>query len=705
MTCASCARNIENAFLGNSAVKEARVNFASKKASVEYAEDLISVSEIKKIINDAGYEIENDIDNACSHQSADFRKVIWSAVLSFPLLVEMFYGIRIEMEILGQDLVMWLHLILGTIVVFYFGRNFHKVALKQALKLKSGMDTLVSMGTLSAYFYSFWAFFNDSEGYLESAVIIVTLILLGRYFESLSTGKASEAMKKLLEMGSKTARIVSGGKEKEIPIAEVKSGEVFMVKPGEKIPLDGEVIEGGSGVDESMLTGESLPVEKLIGSSVFGATINTSGVLKVKVTKTKDETALSEIIRTVEEAQLSKAPIQKLADKISGIFVPIVIMISLVTFFFWLFGGGIFSVALVNAISVLVIACPCALGLATPTAIMVGSGKGFRRGILFKSGESFEKIKNISMVVFDKTGTITKGMPTVQRVIADPKFDFPIEKIIKIAGTLGKNSQHPISRAVFEYANEKKAGFGNFIDFVELQGKGVMAIRAEHRMPLAMGNIKIMEERKLDISWAKEVLEKAHYGTIIFVSHHMDVVGAIFVADDIRDEAKSVVSELKKLKLGVMMISGDNEKTARAVANEIGISSILAGFLPSEKSNRIKELQSQGEKVLFVGDGINDAPSLIQADLGFAMGSGTDIAKEAGQVIIMQNNLCKVVEAVKISKLTYRVIKQNLFWAFAYNVIAIPSAMGGFLSPIIAAGAMSFSSISVVLNSLRIYRK
>jgi Cu+-exporting ATPase len=704
MTCASCAHNIESALDGKPGIQKVQVNFASKKAMVEYDKNLVAPENIEKIINSAGYEIEEDDKNVHSHQSTVPGNFIWSAVLSLPIFFEMFYKLKTGIDFFNEDLMMWINLILATIVVFYFGRNFHKVALKQAMKFKAGMDTLVSLGTLSAYSYSLFAFFSGKEGYFETAVIIVTLILLGRYFESLSTGKASEAMKKLLEMESKMARIIENGKEKEVLISEVKLGEIFLVKPGEKIPLDGIVIEGSSNVNESMLTGESMPVLKSAGSSVFGATTNEDGILKVKVTKTQNETMLSEIIKTVEEAQLSKAPIQKLADKISGIFVPIIIIISLITFFFWFFAGGVFSLALVNAISVLVIACPCALGLATPTAIMVGSGKGFSKGILFKSGESFEKIKNISTVVFDKTGTITKGTPEVQKVLVNPEYDFSTEKILKISGSLAKNSQHPISKAIFEYAKEKKAGLTDLDKFEEIRGKGVIAYCLEHKVPVAMGNIKLFEEKNIDTKWAEEILQYKYYRTVVFVAHDNKIIGAISVADDVRDEAEKAMLDLRKMGLRLIIITGDNERVAKEIARTVGIKEVFAEVLPAEKSQEIKKLQAQGEKVLFVGDGINDAPSLIQADLGFAMGGGTDIAKEAGQVILMQNDLEKVVEAIKISKATYRVIKKNLFWAFFYNAVAIPLAAFGFLNPMISAGAMSFSSISVVLNSLRIYR-
>jgi len=457
-----------------------------------------------------------------------------------------------------------------------------------------------------------------------------------------------------------------------------------------------------------MLTGESMPAEKKVDSTVYGATINEDGVLHIRVTQIGEGTVLAQIIQTVEEAQGSKAPIQKLADKVSGIFVPAIIGISLVTFLGWYFSTKNISLAIVNAVAVLVIACPCALGLATPTAIMVGTGKGAKNGILFKSGESFERAKEISAIVFDKTGTLTKGMPEVIEIISNPDHDFSAEKIAKIAGSVAKNSEHPLSRAIIAYTKDKKIDIVDFVDFKEIRGKGVTAVCATHQATVMMGNKKLLEDNQLDTVWAQSILndEKLAVGARLFVVHNnKDVIGSIIVADEARPEAKDVIASLKKMGLKIVMLSGDNQKTAEAMGQELGIEKVLAEVLPSEKAAEIKKLQSQGEKIVFVGDGINDAPSLVQADLGIAMGSATDIAKEAGQIILMQNNLEKVVEAIALSKITFNTIKQNLFWAFFYNVIAIPLAISGVLNPAIAAAAMSFSSVSVVMNSLRIYRK
>jgi Cu+-exporting ATPase len=725
MTCASCALNNEKALIKAPGILKANVNFASKKALVEYDADILNEEQVKKIIVDNGYNIEEDAshemqahESGHDHDKEDIRKnwqaFLWSAILTAPLLLEMVYKLRTGVMVLGLDLMMYIHLALATAVVFFFGARFHRMAWKQAKHFSANMDTLVSMGTLVAYFFSLWLLIEkllwniEKEGYFEAAAIIVTLILLGKYFEAKSTGQAGEAMKKLMELGAKKARVIINDQERELDISEIKIGDIILVKPSEKIPLDGEVIEGQSNVDESMLTGESMPVEKKVGSKVFGATLNEDGILKIRVMQTGEGTVLAQIIKTVEEAQGSKAPIQKLADKISGIFVPAIIGIALVTFLSWYLATQNISLAIVNAVAVLVIACPCALGLATPTAIMVGTGKGAKNGILFKSGESFERAKEISMVVFDKTGTLTKGMPEVIKIVSNPAFTFTEEKILKVAARIAINSEHPLSTAVVKYAQNKKLEIIGFNKFKEIRGMGLTAICEEHNSEIMLGNKKLLEENNLDTIWAQKILDSSDLGigTRLFVVHHgQGVIGSIIVADEARDESKQVIASLKKLRLKVAMISGDNQNTAQAMAKELGIEKVLAEVLPSGKAAEIKKLQAQGEKIVFVGDGINDAPSLVQADLGIAMGSATDIAKEAGQIILMQNNLEKVVEAIQLSKTTFRTIQQNLFWAFFYNVIAIPLAVSGVLSPAIAAAAMSFSSVSVVMNSLRIYRK
>jgi Cu+-exporting ATPase len=723
MTCASCAINNEKALAKTKGILNANVNFATKKALVEYDADILSENQVRQIIKDNGYDvveisnseflIPNQIPNT-KYQipNSEFKAFLGSAILSAPLLLEMVYKLRSGVMIAGIDLVMYAHVLLASVVVFYFGARFHRMAWKQLKYGSANMDTLVSMGTLVAYFFSLWLVVEkllydiEKEGYFEAAAIIVTLILLGKYFEAKSTAQSGEAMRKLMELGVKKARLVIGNEEKYLDISEVKVGDVLRVRPSEKIPLDGVVVAGTSSVDESMLTGESLPVEKKNDSKVFGATINQSGVLDIRVTEIGEGTVLAQIIKTVEEAQGSKAPIQKLADQISGIFVPVIIGVAILTFVGWWIFSGDLSQGLVNAVAVLVIACPCALGLATPTAIMAGTGRGAKRGILFKNGESFERSKDITMIVFDKTGTLTMGKPKVQKIMINPEYNFPEEKIIKLAFAVADNSEHPLSKAVANEAKTRKIELKSVTEFKELQGKGIVAVCAEHRKAIMLGNVKLLEENKLNTLWAEEVLNSNNEsGTKLFLVHDQVVVGALVIADEIRPESLGVVKKIKELGVKVAMISGDHRSTAEAVAKELGIDEVLSEVLPSQKSAEIKRLQGQGEKVIFVGDGINDAPSLVQADLGIAVGSATDIAKEAGQIILMHNSLEKVLEAITVSKLTFKTIKQNLFWAFFYNVIAVPLAVLGFLNPIIAAGAMSFSSISVVMNSLRIYRK
>jgi len=742
MTCASCAINNEKALLKTKGILNANVNFATKKATVKYDEAALSEEEVREVIRKNGYGIneifadrgsriadeegssDHEHSHVHSHETGEIeknRRAFWgSAILSLPLLLEMFYQWRSGAMFLDIDLVMYLHVILASIVVFYYGWRFHRMAFWQARHFSANMDTLISMGTLVAYFYSLWLVAAKllggemKEGYFETAAIIITLILLGKYFEARSTGQASEAMRKLMELGAKKARVLISGEEREIDIDEVKVGDVLIVKPSEKIPLDGVVLQGESSVNEAMLTGESLPVEKKAGDKVYGATINQNGVLRIAVAEIGEDTVLAQIIKTVEEAQGSKAPIQKLADRISGIFVPAVLGIAGLTFLGWYIFGEEPIVGLINAISVLVIACPCALGLATPTAIMVGTGKGAKNGILFKNGESFERAKNITMAIFDKTGTLTKGTPKVRAIVINAPHPDPLpdregeNKVLKVAGSLAKNSEHPLSKAVHEYASDKGAMLVDFSQtFKEVEGKGITANCPEHKHQIALGNIKLMTEVGADTGWAEKILALENYGagTWLFVAHGRKIIGAIQVADEIRDETKTVVETLKKMGLKVGMISGDNKKTAESVAREIGIDRVLAEVLPSGKSDEIKKLQAEGEKVVFVGDGINDAPSLAQADLGIAMGSATDIAKEAGQIILMRNCLEKTVEALKVSRQTFTAIKQNLFWAFFYNIVMIPLAVAGVLNPIFAAAAMGFSSVSVVINSLRIYRK
>ncbi|MFA5962144.1 MAG: heavy metal translocating P-type ATPase [Parcubacteria group bacterium] len=716
MTCASCAASNERVLVKTPGIKKASINFATKKALVEYDDKLLSESDVKKIILSNGYGIGSErsrryqiVNKYAQYKNELFGNIkvrlVLSALFSLPILLGMFFKIKSGFLIAGIDFVMWVHIVLATIVVFILGWPFHRMAYLQARKKEANMDSLISMGTLVAYFFSLWAVFHGQKDYFETAAMIIMFILLGKYLEDISVQKTGEAMRKLLELGAKRARILISGEEKEVEISELKIGDVVVVRPGEKIPLDGYIVEGHSSVDESMLTGESLLVEKKVGDYVFGAMLNEDGILKVRVAQTGEGTALAQIIRTVEEAQNSKPPIQKLADKVARVFVPTVLLLTLITFLAWYFFTEKGVQAVIYAVSVLVIACPCALGLATPTAIMVGAGRGAKQGILFKSGESFERIKDISMVIFDKTGTLTKGRPVVKVILKNPEVKTSETDFLSIAYSLALNSEHPYSKAIVAYANSLNLAMEKrkLKSTLEYKGRGISGIDGERKTVL-LGNAKIMAENELSGKWISkmEADPKNQTGALLFVAQGGTVLGAFLIEDEIRDEAKKVVDTLKKMRLKVGIISGDREVVAQSVAEHLGIENVIADVLPHEKLEAIRRLQVRGEKIVFVGDGINDAPSLIQADLGIAMGSAMDIAKEAGQIVMLENNLKKVVEAILISRKTFRAIRQNLFWAFFYNIIAIPLAMFGFLTPAIAAIAMSFSSVSVVLNSLRV---
>ena len=576
--------------------------------------------------------------------------------------------------------------------------------LKQLRLKSSNMDTLISIGTLAALVYSFWAVASGNPDlYFETGTIIAALILLGRYFEEKTRGQASEAIEKLLQLGAKTARVINNGQELEISIEEVRVGNILLIKPGEKIPVDGKIIFGTTSIDESMLTGESIPVDKKINDDVFGATLNIQGAIKVEATKVGQDTVLAQIVKMVAEAQTKKAPIQKLADTISGIFVPIVLAIAAVTAVGWYLVTGDISQSIIPAVAVLVIACPCALGLATPTAIMVGTGLGAKRGILIKNGEALERGKKIDVVIFDKTGTLTEGKPRVTDVV--PLIsDFSIEKILTYAGSLESLSEHPLAQAVVNAAKDKSLILKEVNGFENLAGKGVKGSIGDEAM--FIGNPRLMQEVGISIDLYKnkigELEDQAK--TVVVFAINKYPVGIIGIADTLKEDAQEAVAKLKKLGIETVMITGDNQKTANAIAKQLNIEKVFAEVLPQDKAEKVKLLQKEGKKVAFVGDGINDAPALVQADLGIAIGTGTDIAIEAGSIVLVKGHPLKVVEALTLAKITFRTIKHNMFWAFFYNIAALPLAAFGLLNPIIAAGAMAFSSVSVVTNSLRIKR-
>jgi len=598
----------------------------------------------------------------------------------------MFFHFSLPGEYLSVNTWEWLVIVLTTIVMFGPGLQFHKGMIKQAIKFKANMDTLVSVGTLAAYIYSLWAVFNGKVAYFDSASTIIAIILLGRYLEARSTGKASSK-----------ARVVTNGKEEEVEISQVKVNDILLVKPGEKIPLDGVIIEGSTTIDESMLTGESIPVDKVNGDDVFGATVNQQGAIKVKVTKTGDKTILSQIIKMVEIAQNTKAPVQRLADQISGIFVPIILVIALGTFLVWRFVmDATIETSIINMVAVLIISCPCALGIATPTAIMVGTGRGAQRGILIKGGEFLERAKRVDTIVFDKTGTLTKGEPEVTDIIPNGKWQMANGKLLQIAASAESKSEHPIAKAIVKKAKDDNLKLTEPIDFKAVSGLGLETKINGKNVKIGSSNY-ITETNGLPI----EELE-GHGKTVVLISVDGKLMGLIAVADTLRKESKRAIEILLEKGIEPIMISGDNKLTAKYIASKIGIEKVIAEVLPNDKAKEVKKLQSQNKIVAFVGDGINDAPALAQSDLGVAVGTGTEVAIEAGNIVLMSGNPIKAVEAVALAKKTFVTIKQNLFWAFFYNVTAIPLAAVGLLNPMIAAAAMGLSDIFVVGNSLRI---
>jgi len=565
------------------------------------------------------------------------------------------------------------------------------------------MDVLIAMGTSAAYFYSLYNLLNGiHEYYFESSAVIITLILLGKTFEAVAKGKTSEAIKKLMGLQPKTARVVRDGQEMDIAIEKLEIGDIIVVRPGERVPVDGVIVEGHSSIDESMLTGESIPVDKTVGDQVVGATINKFGSFKFEAKKIGKDTVLAQIIKLVEEAQGSKAPVQRLADKISGIFVPVVVGIALVTVLGFSLIGNNFNTGLINAVAVLVIACPCALGLATPTAIMVGTGKAAENGILIKSGEHLERAHQMDTIIFDKTGTITKGEPEVTDILAFNGIDE--DEILRIAASVEKVSEHPLGQAIVKYAEDKDITLVDTDSFMSLSGKGLRA--GFEGKDIYIGNRRLMKENNIDLTgFENEMLRLEEEGkTAMLLSIDGVISGIIAVADKIKETSLEAIKELKAMDLDVYMITGDNERTAKAIAREVGIDNILADVLPENKAEVVEDLKSQGRHVGMVGDGINDAPALAAADVGFAIGTGTDVAMEAADITLMRGDLNGVVTAIRLSHRTMKTIKQNLFWAFFYNSVGIPFSALGFLNPMVAGAAMAFSSVSVVTNSLRLRR-
>ncbi len=703
MHCASCAVRVEEAFKEQEGVKSAIVNYAIEKGEVETDEG-VGREDLVRIVEQQGYQVAETQKGDEQDQKEDTsarQKAILASLLALPVFVLAMFMIEIPMEVFGIGLSAWIEAVLTTIIVFGPGMIFHKNALRQLRKKTASMDTLISMGTLVALVFSWYSMMQGGDRYFETAAMITALILIGRYFEARSKGRANKAISQLFELGAKHAHVIVGhGEIKDVPIESLAIGDRVLIKPGEKVPCDGEVFEGSSSIDESMLTGESVPVEKTVGDHVFGATMNQTGALTISVTAVQKDSVLSQIVRLMEEAQMKKAPVQKLADKISAVFVPIVIAIAFITGIVWFLATGSLGSSLIPAVAVLVIACPCALGLATPTAILVGTGSGAKKGILIKSGEALERGKNITTVMFDKTGTLTQGKPEVTDVSV---FGFEEREVLTLAASLEQQSEHPLARAIIHHAKKQQLSLLPTTLVKSITGGGIQGV--VNGTSVVIGTAALMEAQEMTIGQSIEdtiVRYQSEAKTVMVVAAEGKVVGVIAVADQIKETAMQTIEALKAKGLRSVMITGDHEQTAKVIAGELAIDEYHAGVMPDQKLAIVKGVQEKGEKVLFVGDGINDAPALMQADLGVAMGSGTDVAIEAGQIVLMGSDPLKVLDALQLSKRTYRVIKQNLFWAFFYNVVGIPLAAIGLLNPMIAAGAMAFSSISVLLNSLRL---
>ena len=727
MHCVSCANNIEKTLGKTDGVESANINFAVEKVTIEYDPKKIELKDIEKKVSDIGFQLvledENDykaneeIDEDEIEVNKAKRKMLISLAISGIMMTIM----MINMFVIPVPGYLPIVVLLGLPVVFGTGWHVHVGSFK-ALKNKSpNMDVLVSLGSLPPYLIGLLGFFIPIQTFVEMATTIMTFHLLGKYLEVRAKGKASQAIKKLLEMGAKSARIIVDGREIDVPIKDLQIGDIMLVRPGEKIPTDGVVVEGSSLVDESMATGESMPVKREKGHEVIGATINKQGFLKVKVTKIGKDTFLSQVIKMVEECQGSKVPIQEFADRVTGYFVPAIIIITIATFIsynvFSKFHLGIIewastflpwvnpdanplTLAFITATAVLVISCPCALGLGTPTALMVGSGKGAERGILIRNGEAIQTLKDVKAIAFDKTGTITKGKPEVTDVIL--LNDANEKDIFYYAATIENASEHPLAYAIVEKANSEKINLGEVTNFNAIVGMGVEGYIDGEKV--LVGNRKLMNENKISYKdHEKELIRlEEEAKTAMLISRGNKLLGIVAVADPIKEDSKRAIEELESMGIKTAMITGDNKRTADAIGRKVGISHVISEVLPDGKVEEIKNLQKQYDVVAMVGDGINDAPALKQSNVGVAIGTGTDIAIEAADITLVRGELGGVISSIKLSKATFRKIKENYFWAWFYNAVAIPVAVLGLLHPMIGAGAMAISSLNVVYNSLRL---
>ena len=730
MTCASCVSRVEKALRSQPGVLDVQVNFATGRASVEYIPGRVSLRDLKGAVQDAGYDVldvqeEDLLEKERLMREAELsqlrQRLAAGACLLAPILILMYAAPWLEKGIgLSRQVNFIIQLLLATPVQFWAGRPFY-IGFWKALKHKtSDMNTLIAVGTSAAYFYSLMVTFIPHwiavkgltiDVYFDTSAAIIVLILLGRFLEARAKGRTSEAIKKLIGLQPKTARVVRHGEERDIPIEDVAVGDTVVVRPGEKIPVDGVVREGYSSVDESMVTGESMPVEKKAGDAVTGATLNKTGTFKFEATRIGKDTVIAHIIRLVQEAQGSKPPIARMADVIASVFVPIVLLMACVTFAVWLLFGPhpAFTYAFLNFIAVLIIACPCALGLATPTSIMVGTGKGAELGILIRGAEALETAHHLTTIVLDKTGTLTKGEPSVTDVV--PSEGFTEKDMLVLAASAERGSEHPLGEAILRRAKELGLTLLDATDFHAVPGHGIEA-RVDGKRVL-LGNSRLMEERKVpsDELLSRGELFSKEGKTPMFLAVEGKVAGVMAVADTLKEDAGETVEALHRMGLDVVMLTGDRQQTAEAIAHQVGVDRVLAEVLPEMKADEIKKLQGEGKKVGMVGDGINDAPALAQADVGIAIGTGTDVAMESSDITLMGGDLRGIVTAIALSKATIRNIKQNLFWAFAYNTVLIPVAAGALfpffgvlLNPIFAAGAMAFSSVTVVSNALRLRR-